>query len=180
MDKIMHLSVSKLNSRFVSYDLPPSAIMHNNAQHRLSAEYIEWLNNFLKILVYPPSKIRLTTGSIPFPYIWEKSFPKKFQFPIPLGKIRSSPRQISNFSIIKFHHKEYSRVSKSSTKIYTTLRSSSHQVLSVVHHLISCIPHRRFSRDRCCEYLACWPVRRSDFLVQHSVQINSLIVHELF
>ena len=52
--------------------------------------------------------------------------------------------------------------------------------LSVLHHLISCIPHRRFSRDRCCEYLACWPVRRSDFLVQHSVQINSLIEHELF
>ena len=194
MDNSMDLSVSKLNSLFVSYcttsllqQFYETWIMHISAQHRLEYWVTEQLLENFSLPSVPKYGWRSQIGSIPVPHIWEKSFPKKFQFPIPLGKIRSSPRLASpNFEFFNnFITRSKVIVSNLKSQISyhlrrTTLRSSSHQVQSVLHHLISGIPHRRFSRDRCCEYLACWPVRRSDFLVQHSVQINSLIEHELF
>ena len=153
--------------------------MHNDAQHRL--EY--WVTEQLLENFSLPSFQNTADDRIdPISLHLGKIFPQ--EVPVPNSSGKDSFLASPNFKF--FNNKISSQGVKlewANLRRKYILHFGLHLIkfyLSVLHHLISCIPHRRFSRDRCCEYLACWPVRRSDFLVQHSVQINSLIVHELF
>ena len=153
--------------------------MHNDAQHRL--EY--WVTEQLLENFSLPSFQNTADDRIdPSSSHLGKIFPQ--EVPVPNSSGKDSFLASPNFKF--FNNKISSQGVKlewANLRRKYILHFGLHLIkfyLSVLHHLISCIPHRRFSRDRCCEYLACWPVRRSDFLVQHSVQINSLIVHELF